>query len=48
MAARIRPNSGGVRSIWWVVEKICWISQELAFIASQAMAKISPISPTRL
>lgn len=31
-----------------VVEKICWISQELIFIAIQAMAKIRPMSPTRL
>lgn len=30
------------------VAKICCISQEFRFVAIQAMAKISPISPTRL
>lgn len=48
VAARIRPRRGGVRFMSCVVEKICWISQELRFIAIQAMAKIRPISPTRL
>lgn len=48
VAARISPRSGGVKSIVCVVEKICWISHEFTFIAIQAMAKMSPMSPTRL
>lgn len=47
-AARIRPRRGRVRSKFLAVIKICWISQEFRFVAIQAIARISPISPTRL
>ena len=48
MAARISPASGRVRLIFFEVENMCCISQEFRWVASQAMARISPISPTRL
>lgn len=48
VAATTRPSRGKVRSIVLAVANICCISQELRFVAIQAMAKISPISPTRL
>lgn len=48
VAARIRPIRGSVVSIPFVIKKICWISQEFACRASQAMLRISPTSPTRL
>lgn len=48
VAAIIRPRRGKVRSKSLADANICCISQELKFIAIQAMAKISPISPTRL
>lgn len=48
VAARISPKRGNVRSKSLEVMKTCCISQELRFMAIQAMAKIRPISPTRL
>lgn len=48
VAARMRAMSGSVRSMSFEEKKICWISQELRWVAIQAMAKIRPISPTRL
>ena len=48
VAARIRPSRGYVRSLSSDDEKICWNSQEFRLVAIQAMAKIRPISPTRL
>lgn len=48
MAARISPKRGRVRSISFAVVKICCISHELRFVAIQAIARIRPISPTRL
>lgn len=48
VAARIRPSRGRVRLCSLEVANICCISQELRFVATQAMAKIRPISPTRL
>lgn len=39
---------GRVRSSSFEVENICCISHELRFIAIQAMARMSPMSPTRL
>lgn len=48
MAAIIRPINGQVRSVAFVIENICCISQEFKFVAIQAIAKISPISPIRL
>lgn len=48
MAARISPKRGKVKSKSLEATKICCISQELRFMAIHAMAKINPISPTRL
>lgn len=48
VAARISPSRGKVRSRSLAVENICCISQELRFVAIHAMAKIRPMSPTRL
>lgn len=48
VAATMRPRRGKVRSMSLEAVKICCISQELRFVAIQAMAKMSPISPTRL
>lgn len=48
VAARISPIKGSVRSISLVIINICWISQVLRFMASHAMLKINPMSPTRL
>lgn len=48
VAARISPSRGTVRSRFFDVANICCISQELRFVAIHAMARISPISPTRL
>ena len=48
VAARISPSSGRVRSMSLEAANICCVSQELRFIASHAMARISPMSPTRL
>lgn len=48
VAARISPTRGTVMSKFFDRKKICWISQELRFIANHAMLKISPMSPTRL
>lgn len=48
VAAMIRPTSGYVRSKLAAVEKSCCISHEFRFVAIQAIAKISPMSPTRL
>lgn len=48
VAATISPMRGKVRSRSFVVANICCISQELIFIAIHAIAKIRPMSPTRL
>ena len=48
VAATISPRRGRVRSISFAAVKICCISHEFRFVAIHAMAKISPISPTRL
>lgn len=48
VAARISPRSGKVRSKSFAAVNICCISHELRFIAIHAMAKIRPMSPTRL
>lgn len=48
VAARIIPIKGRVMSKFLDKIKICGISQELRFIAIQAMARIRPTSPTRL
>ena len=48
VAARMRPRRGRVRFSSFEEAKICCISQELRFTASQAMLKIRPMSPTRL
>lgn len=48
VAARTNPKRGGVRSRLCAETKICCISQELRVVAIQAMAKIRPMSPTRL
>ena len=47
-AARIRPMSGRVRFMSLDAANICWVSQEFRLVASQAIARIRPISPTRL
>lgn len=47
-AARTSPSRGRVRLKSLEVKKICCISQELRFVAIQAMVKIKPMSPTRL
>lgn len=48
VAATMRPIRGYVRSIPSAAVIICGSSQEFRFVAIHAMAKISPISPTRL
>lgn len=48
VAARIRPSRGRVRSRFLDEANICCISHEFRFIAIHAIAKISPMSPTRL
>lgn len=48
MAAKISPINGRVMSKSLDSRKICGISQELRFIAIQAMVRIRPTSPTRL
>ena len=48
VAARIKPISGRVRSISLEAANICWVSQEFRLVASQAIARMRPMSPTRL
>ena len=48
MAAIIRPTRGKVRSKSLAVANICCISHEFRLVAIQAMARMSPMSPTRL
>lgn len=48
VAATIRPSRGNVRSMSLEAANTCCISQEFRFIAIHAMAKMSPMSPTRL
>lgn len=48
VAATMRAMSGRVRFMSFVDIKICWSSQELVCVAIQAMARIRPMSPTRL
>lgn len=47
-AANTRPSEGRVKSMFSDRINICWVSHELRFMASQAMLRISPISPMRL
>lgn len=44
----ISPSRGKVRSKLLEAANICCISQEFRLVAIHAMAKMSPISPTRL
>lgn len=44
----MRPIRGYVRSKLLAAENICCISQEFRLVAIQAIAKMSPTSPTRL
>lgn len=46
VAARIRPSRGSVGTLSGDVT--CWISQVFMVVASHAMHRISPMSPTRL
>lgn len=46
VAARISPRRGSVGV--WVGRRACWISQVFMVEASQAMLRISPMSPIRL
>lgn len=48
VAAMIKPIKGKVRSRSSEVKNTCCISQELRFITIHAIAKIRPMSPTRL
>lgn len=48
VAARMSPSRGRVRSRLLAVVNICCISHELRFMANQAMARMRPMSPTRL
>lgn len=48
VAARISPIRGSVRFMSLEAENICWVSHELRLVANHAIARISPISPTRL
>ena len=48
VAAMIRPTSGSVRSKFFPVTNICCISHEFRLVAIHAIARIRPISPTRL
>lgn len=48
MAAIIRPRRGRVRSKFLQATNICCISHEFRLIAIHAMARIRPMSPTRL
>jgi len=48
VAARIRPSRGRVRSKSLEAANICCISHELRLVASQAMLRMRPMSPTRL
>lgn len=48
VAARTSPRRGSVRSCRVDVIKICCSSQELRFIAVQAIVRINPMSPIRL
>lgn len=48
VAARMRPRSGRVRSRFSAAVKTCCSSHELRLVAIHAIARISPMSPTRL
>ena len=48
VAARISPSSGRVMSKSLAAANICCISHELRLVAIHAMARMSPMSPTRL
>lgn len=48
VAAIIRPRSGRVMSKSLAVTNICCISHEFRLVAIHAMARIKPMSPTRL
>lgn len=48
VAARMSPIRGRVRFMFLEAANMCCISHEFRFVASQAIARISPMSPTRL
>lgn len=48
VAAMISPRRGRVRSRSLELANICCISQEFRLVAIHAMARIRPMSPTRL
>jgi len=48
VAAKIKPIIGSVRSISLEAANICWVSHEFKLVASHAIARIRPMSPTRL
>lgn len=48
VAARIRPSRGSVISDSVEEANSCCISQEFRLVAIHAMARINPMSPTRL
>lgn len=48
VAAIMRPSRGKVRSRFLAEAKICCISQEFRFTAIHAIARMRPISPSRL
>jgi len=48
VAARISPRRGRVMSKSLAATNICCISQEFRLVAIHAMARIRPMSPTRL
>lgn len=48
VAAKIRPSRGRVRSTFLAHENICCNSHEFKLVAIQAIARIKPMSPTRL
>lgn len=48
VAATISPRSGRVRSKFLAVANICCISHEFRLVAIHAMARMRPMSPTRL
>lgn len=48
VAAKMSPRRGKVRSWLLAVANICCISHEFRLVAIHAMAKIRPMSPTRL
>lgn len=48
VAAMMKPRRGRVRSMSLAEAKICCSSQEFVLMAIHAIARMSPISPSRL